>query len=141
MIRQIEKTDLEPVLDLWLRCARQAHPFLPQSWWDQYIEPIRQNYTPGMDTAVCEENGRVVGFIGVAEGRLLGALCVEPTLQRQGIGSALLKHMTDRSPGLWLWVYEQNTHAVHFYKNHGFILSGKAVNPATGKAELILTLQ
>ena len=138
MIRPMEKADMEQILKLWVSCAKQAHPFLAPDWWNQYVEPIRENYTPAMDTAVFEKDGRVAGFIGVAEKRLLGALCVDPALQGQGIGTALLQHMAERFPGLWLWVYEQNENAVRFYTKRGFSLFGRAVNPATGKAELVL---
>ena len=59
MILPMEKADMEQILKLWVSCAKQAHPFLAPDWWDQYVEPIRENYTPAMDTAVFEKDGRV----------------------------------------------------------------------------------
>ena len=138
MLRPIEKADKSQVLALWVCCAKQAHPFLPDDWWEQYLEPIRGNYTPAMDTVVEERDGQIIGFISVAEGRLLGALCVHPAFQGQGIGTALLTHMTRRYSKLRMWVYEQNERAVRFYENRGFSRTGETVNPATGEKEFIL---
>lgn len=52
-------------------------------------------------------------------------LYVEHFFQNQGIGSALLDFALQKADASYLWVLEKNQHAIAFYQNHGFLLSGE----------------
>lgn len=68
------------------------------------------------------DDGAVKGFIRV-HGQELCKLFVEPVLQSQGIGAALLAHAVDALGVRHLWALEKNTRAIAFYQRHGFRLT------------------
>ncbi len=68
------------------------------------------------------DDGAVKGFIRV-HGQELCKLFVEPVLQSQGIGAALLSHAVSEMGVRHLWALEKNTRAIAFFQRHGFHLS------------------
>lgn len=68
------------------------------------------------------DDGAVKGFIRV-HGDELCKLFVEPVLQSQGIGAALLDHAVKEMGVRHLWALEKNTRAIAFYQRHGFRLT------------------
>lgn len=58
-------------------------------------------------------------------GQELYKLFVEPVLQGQGIGAALLTHAVDTMGPRQLWALEKNTRAIAFYERHGFRLTNQ----------------
>ena len=68
------------------------------------------------------DDGAVKGFIRV-HGDELCKLFVEPVLQSQGIGAALLAHAVDALGVRHLWALEKNPRAIAFYPRHGFRLT------------------
>ena len=68
------------------------------------------------------DDGAVKGFIRV-HGDELCKLFVEPVLQSQGIGAALLSHAVSELGVRHLWALEKNTRAIAFYQRHGFRLT------------------
>ena len=61
----------------------------------------------------------VKGFIRIA-GAEIKKLFVEPVLQNQAIGSALLKYAIENHNVNFLWALEKNEKAICFYQRHGF---------------------
>ena len=70
------------------------------------------------------DDGVVKGFLRV-HGQELCKLFVEPVLQGQGIGAALLNHAVNEMGIRQLWALEKNTRAIAFYERHGFRLTDK----------------
>ena len=68
------------------------------------------------------DDGAVKGFMRV-HGTELCKLFVEPVLQSQGIGAALLSHAVNVLGANQLWALEKNTRAIAFYERHGFRLT------------------
>lgn len=68
------------------------------------------------------DDGAVKGFIRV-HGDELCKLFVEPVLQSQGVGAALLAHAVDALGVRHLWALEKNARAIAFYQRHGFRLT------------------
>jgi len=68
------------------------------------------------------DDGVVKGFMRV-HGQELCKLFVEPVLQSQGIGAALLTHAVCTMNVRQLWALEKNTRAIAFYERHGFHLT------------------
>ena len=65
------------------------------------------------------DDGVVKGFMRV-HGQELCKLFVEPVLQSQGVGAALLTHAVTAMDVRQLWALEKNTRAIAFYERHGF---------------------
>lgn len=69
------------------------------------------------------DDGVVKGFTQVKDGEIK-KLFVEPALQGQGIGEALLEYAKAELNANCLWALEKNTRAIAFYQRHGFFLTG-----------------
>ena len=97
--------------------------YLPDLWTEtESREFIRDGMLPSNEVWVAEEDGRVVGFAGLGDGKLRH-LWVEPAAQNRGFGTALLAKAKERRPdGFQLWVFQKNTGARRFYERHGFTL-------------------
>lgn len=68
------------------------------------------------------DDGVLKGFVRV-NGEEIEKLFVEPILQNQGIGDALLRYAVDVLGGKRLLVLEKNLRAIRFYERHGFHLT------------------
>ena len=100
MIRPYEEKDLQSCAAVF------CNAFSAPPWNEQWTAELAQTRvrelmcTPVSYGCVCEENGRILGFLA---GRLMTYLygreyvidefCVSPDLQRSGIGTALLQHV------------------------------------------------
>lgn len=89
-------------------------------YFDELQVPTRiEHYRPVLDTLWVYDDGVVKGFFQ-AENRELYKLFVEPVLQGQSIGGALLEQAVTKQQVNRLWALEKNTRAIAFYKRHGF---------------------
>ena len=70
------------------------------------------------------DDGVIKGFISV-DGHEIKKLFVEPVLQGQSIGSALLDYAFNNHKIKFLWALEKNTKAISFYKKHGFHITNE----------------
>ncbi|MNI75679.1 putative N-acetyltransferase YjaB [compost metagenome] len=75
------------------------------------------------------------------EARFLGALFVEPTAIRSGIGKALVQHVQQRFSLLSLEVYQKNQSAVNFYHALGFRIEDSAWQEETHHPTWIMNWQ
>ena len=69
------------------------------------------------------DDGAVKGFI-LVDGQHLNKLFVEPVLQGNAIGSALLRYAVEELSVNSLWTLEKNVRAIAFYQRHGFGMTG-----------------
>ncbi|MBD5143963.1 MAG: GNAT family N-acetyltransferase [Oscillospiraceae bacterium] len=65
------------------------------------------------------DDGVVKGFIRIDD-KEIKKLFVEPVLQNQKIGSALLEYAIQNYNIKFLWALEKNKKAICFYETHGF---------------------
>ena len=65
------------------------------------------------------DDGVVKGFLHFG-GDEVRRLYVEPVLQGQGVGAALLEYAIREKNVTRLWALEKNTRAIAFYQRHGF---------------------
>ena len=65
------------------------------------------------------DDGAVKGVVQVESGEVR-KLFVEPALQGNSIGSALLSFAMEQHGASTLWVLEKNVRAIRFYERHGF---------------------
>ena len=101
MIREAQRSELPAILELWLESTTWGHPFIEANW-------------------VWEEDGKLLGFVSIMEGRFLAAMFVAPKAVRRGIGKALMQYVQQRHPHLMLEVYQKNQPAIDFYHAQGF---------------------
>lgn len=97
-----------------------GHPFIKSSYWRDCIPLVRDAYLANAQNWVWEEDGKLLGFVSIMEGRFLAAMFVAPKAVRRGIGKALMQYVQQRHPHLMLEVYQKNQPAIDFYHAQGF---------------------
>lgn len=125
-IRPAREHEIEALTQLFIR-ARNAMDYLPRVP-DEAAAPIAARIREHEEVWVAEEDGRLLGFLGIEASTNLGGaavlerLYVEPAEQNHGIGSALLDKAKQLRPDeLYLWVFQKNP-ARRLYERHGFEL-------------------
>jgi GNAT superfamily N-acetyltransferase len=124
-IRRARDDEIEPLTQLFIR-ARNEMDYLPRVP-DEAAVPIAARIREHEEVWVAEEDGRLLGFLGIEHSTNLGApvlekLYVEPGDQNRGVGSALLDKAKELRPDeLCLWVFQKNP-ARGLYERHGFEL-------------------
>lgn len=131
MIRTYRDEDLKTLLDVWYRASLIAHPFLHEDFLRKEFKAIEEIYIPMAETWVYEQENRVVGFIALI-GDEVGAIFVDPHLQGQGIGQALMGHAQPLRSKLEVEVFEANAIGRRFYDRYGFKPIKEHIHQQTG---------
>jgi putative acetyltransferase len=119
MIRKHTNLDLSDIMTVWVKSSSLAHPFLDESFVAQVKNDMREKYIPGSETWVYEENGDIVGFIGM-QGNEIGGLFVLPDNHSQGIGGKLVDFIGKQHRELEVEVFKENRIGRAFYDKYGF---------------------
>lgn len=109
----------EGLLKVWEESVLATHDFLkPQDFRD--IKAAVQTMDFNLFDVYClTENSRVIGFLGVSEGKV-EMLFLSPDFFGKGLGKKLLKFAVHDLHADKVDVNEENTKAVEFYKRFGF---------------------
>lgn len=83
------------------------------------------------------DDGVIKGFVRIQE-QQIEKLFVEPVLQGNGIGAALLLYAVNRGCD-HLWALEKNTRAIAFYQRHGFAVTDERI-PEDDTEELLVKM-
>ena len=89
MIREAQRSELPAILELWLESTTWGHPFIKANYWRDCIPLVRDAYLANAQNWVWEEDGKLLGFVSIMEGRFLAAMFVAPKAVRRGIGKAV----------------------------------------------------
>lgn len=139
MIKELKKSQIPQLLDLWRDSARAAHPFIEAAYWDAHLAQVRDVYLPIAQTYVFLEDNRIAGFISILDRDFIGGLFVSTDRQGKGIGSRLMEFVQQRYAALDLTVYAENCRAVAFYKKHGFFIAREQTDHEVGRQEYLMT--
>lgn len=139
MIRAYKEEDLEDLLSAWAAASEVAHPFLTREFLDLERENIPNLYLPNTETWVCEEDGRVVGFVSLI-GNEIGAIFVHPDQHGKGIRRGLMDKARELRGELDVEVFTANKIGRAFYAKYGFELIEKKVHDQTGHSVMRLRL-
>jgi putative acetyltransferase len=124
---------------VWAAASAVAHPFLSEEFLERERHEIPNVHLPNAETWVWEASGRVVGFIALL-GNEVGAIFVDPTVHRSGIGRALMDRARASRGELEVEVFKANTIGRAFYASYGFEPMREAVHGPTGLEILRLRL-
>ncbi|GLO62921.1 acetyltransferase [Vibrio sp. MACH09] len=139
MIRQYTPTDIEPVLDIWLKASIKAHDFVAAEFWQSQQTNMRDTYLPASKNYLFEIDSKVVGFYSLYD-NLLAAIFVLPEYQGQGIGKQLMAHAKEQCSALTLNVYKDNDATYKFYLSQGFKVDNEHICEHTGCAEYAMSI-
>lgn len=120
MIRQFKEMDIDRVADIWLDTNIKAHNFIPEQYWKDNLEAVKQ-MLPQSEIYVYEDesNHEIQGFIGISDIYIEG-IFVWGEEQSNGIGKQLLDFVKTIKNQLTLSVYQKNERAIKFYKRENF---------------------
>lgn len=135
--RPFEKNDLVAVMHIWLSSNLEAHSFIPAEYWRENAAAVRA-MIPEAEITVCEEDGHILGFIGITEGGYIAGVFVEAENRSRGIGHLLMENVKQTHRRLFLHVYQKNESAVRFYLREGFVEAERQLESETGETELTM---
>jgi len=131
VIRRYQPADCEDVLRVWTHASAVAHPFLSEEFLALERHSIPTVYLPNAETWVWVADEQVIGFISLL-GNEVGAIFVDPTFHRAGIGRALMDRAKDLRGELEVEVFERNQLGRAFYTKLGFEFLHQKVHDQTG---------
>lgn len=91
MIRELRKTDINIVADIWLDTNIKAHYFIRAQYWKGNLELVKELLLQAT-VYVYEDNYEIQGFIGM-NGEYIEGIFVSEAMQSQGIGKILLNYV------------------------------------------------
>lgn len=135
MVRLFEFRDLDAIMEIWLEGNLSAHPFVDAAYWKGNYDSVR-SVLPNAEVYVYEEDGKVLGFIGM-DAEYIAGLFVAEGCRGRGIGGQLIAAVK-RKNRLSLHVYERNAGAVRFYRAEGFQVEEVMTEKETGEKEYLM---
>lgn len=138
MIKKLEQTNIDTVMKIWLAANIDAHYFIPEKYWIDNYDVVKEKYLPIANTFIYEEANIIKGFISIMEGFFIGALFVAKEYQKQGIGLQLINYCQALYPKLELAAYVDNIRAVEFYKRCHFEVQSEQANRDSGFKEYVM---
>lgn len=127
-VRKAKKGDLIRIAEIYIFNYRLN--FYPIFKNDEFYfielqtDILAESFERKLGNLFVYDDGAVKGFIET-EKKEIKKLFVEPVLQGNLIGSALLSFALENLKADFLWALEKNTRAVKFYERHGFKLTGE----------------
>ncbi len=139
MIRHYRPEDTEALISVWRNANAQAHPFLTAALTRQVAQDMRDIYLPNAETWVLEHAGEPAGFIALA-GDEIGGLFLEPVMQGQGMGKALVDHAAGLHGPLSVEVFEKNAIGRRFYDRYGFLETSRYRHEPSGEMTIRMAM-
>lgn len=138
MIRKLNTSDIDKVMDIWIKSTIKAHNFINKEYWQNSYDTVKNVYIPISDTFVYEDDEGIKGFISIINNDFIGALFVDTYYQGNGIGKKLINYAMNKYDDLKLAVYKENKTSVKFYLNRGFKIVSEQINDDSGHSEYIM---
>lgn len=139
MIREVKKTDYPILVDIWESAVLSTHDFLKKEDFLYYREHL-PTYFQYVTLYGYEQDGRLVGFIGVAENNI-EMLFVHNDYRYKGVGKKLVMYAIEKLQVCKVDVNEQNIQAIGFYRHMGFSVITRFDLDVEGKAYPILHMR
>jgi len=139
MIRKIEVTDYLRLVEIWESAVSATHDFLKEEDFRYYKQQL-PTYFQYVNLYGWEKDGRLVGFMGIAEGNL-EMLFVDNDYRGIGVGKELITYAIDNLEVTKVDVNEQNVQALGFYKHIGFQVYERSELDGEGKEYPILHMR
>ncbi|WET50231.1 GNAT family N-acetyltransferase [Chryseobacterium indologenes] len=136
MIREINEKDHPQLMKIWESSVLNTHDFLKEEDFYYYKKEI-PGYFGYVTLLGFEENGILVGFMGIAEGNL-EMLFIHNDHRGKGIGRKLIQYGINHLKVKKVDVNEQNIQAVGFYQYIGFRVLERSELDSQGKEYPVL---
>ncbi|QXH34666.1 GNAT family N-acetyltransferase [Pseudomonas muyukensis] len=134
-------SDYPELVRVWEASVRATHDFLPDAYILLLRDHVLARYLDAVMLVCCKDHkGRILGFAGVANGRL-DLLFIAPQARGQGLGKRLLRHAVAELNAARLDVNEQNPQALGFYLHQGFEVYGRSETDGLGQPYPLLHMR
>lgn len=148
LIRKAEAADASRIAEILVFSKRTHYRPIFQddavSFGEMQVLPLAQDlleHPEKLSQYQVYDDGFVKGIIRMDVDEI-AELYVDPLLEGQGVGSALINYAMDKVLHPHLWVLDGNEKALEFYQKHNFILTGKKKEvEGTGKTESFMVHQ
>lgn len=137
-IRRCSESDYSDLVNIWERSVRSSHDFLSDADIAEIRGRLSTEYLPYVDLSCIEDDGRITGFIGIANAKI-EMLFIDSIFQGQGYGSVLMDYAINQG-AMSVDVNEQNPKALEFYISKGFRVTGRDNTDEAGRPFPILHL-
>ncbi len=131
-IRQLQVPDLDAAVSIINNAAQAYRGVIPADRWHEPYMPrdeLEGEIADGVVFWVAEEDGRLSGVMGIQDKgavALVRHAYVAPTVQRKGVGTRLLRHVTSLAEKpLLIGTWADASWAIDFYRRNGFALVAK----------------
>jgi N-acetylglutamate synthase-like GNAT family acetyltransferase len=127
LIRRSLASDFPAILTIVNDAARAYHGVIPADrWHEPYMsaDELQREIDAGVVFWIAEEDGRPLGVMGIQDKEdvaLVRHAYVDPSLQRSGVGTKLLRHvesLVDKPILIGTWATA--SWAIEFYRRNGF---------------------
>jgi len=127
LIRKSHEADSVAILAIVNAAAQAYRGVIPIDRWREPYMPadeLAEEISDGVIFWVAEDHGRLVGMMGIQdkeEVALVRHAYVEPTAQKRGVGTSLLRYvqnLTDKPVLIGTWA--DASWAIEFYRKNGF---------------------
>lgn len=136
MIRRLENRDLEQTAKIWLDTNKEAHDFIPGSYWENHYLMVKEMLLQA-EVYVYEIEQEIRGFVGLDDTYIAG-IFVRSKDQSLGIGTQLLDFVKERKEELSLRVYQKNENAIRFYQREEFQVQEEGIDEDTKEKEYLM---
>lgn len=127
-IRQATEKDLSRIAEIEIFNYRlNFYPIFKSDWfYFEYltVPSLMEKYAVETGSFYVYDDVVIKGFVKTSDNEIQ-KLFVEPVLQGNKIGDALVNFATEKLSADNLWALEKNTKAIKFYEKHGFELTGE----------------
>ena len=128
MIRECTESDLTMIFDIINDAAQAYQGVIPDDCWHvpyMPLEELRQEIEDGVDFWGFEENGRLLGVMGIQDKgdvTLIRHAYIRTQGQQQGIGSRLFHHMERilEEKHILIGTWAAASWAISFYEKSGY---------------------
>lgn len=135
MIRNLEKTDVDSVAEIWLDTNIKAHNFVPAKHWESNFTLVKEMFLQAeIYVYEGETSKKIEGVVGLDDNYIEGIFVCDK-VQSCGIGRQLLDFVKERKTFLKLSVYQKNVRAIQFYEREGFQITSENIDENTGEKE------
>ena len=136
MIEELNKEDINQIMDIWLKENKRTHNYIPEEYWDNHFEDVKKEILKAK-IYVYKEKEEICGFVGLSSTYIAG-IFVKKEKQSMEIGRKLIQYCKSKYPELMLSVYVKNERAIAFYKGEEFKITKEEIDKTTNEKEYVM---
>ena len=138
MIRPISLSDIDEVMDIWLKSNIKTHNFVAEKYWQDNYSTVKNEITQAeVYVYINDEDNNILAFVGLVDDYIAG-IFVKENARSKGIGKKLLDYVKVLNSKLTLEVYAKNKRAIHFYEREKFVIQSQEIDKDTNEKEFTM---